>query len=108
LDELALHSVKPPGGKPSRGVRRGETLLPLDSERADMEARRADEQARLRQDEARRGDEATRLQQDATRRADEATRVAQEAARRAAELEAELARMRAGIERPRRRSKIEK
>jgi len=63
----------------------GETLLPLDSERADMEARRADEATRLQQEEARRADEATRLQQEEARRADEATRLRQEEARRADE-----------------------
>ncbi len=56
--------------------------------RADEQALRADHEVRMRQEEALRADEQAR-------RADEAKRVAEEAARRTAELEAEIARLRA-------------
>ncbi len=104
---------------------RGENLLLFDEElitqesrlrraetrRADAEARLHQEEARLRQEEARRADEEARLRQEEARRADVEARLRQEEARRAdeatqraAELEAELARLRASIDAPSKRS----
>jgi hypothetical protein len=110
----------------------GDMILPLESERGEMEARRADEEAlradeeaRLRQEQTQRADEEARLRQEQTRRADEEARLRQEQARRAdeearmrqeqtrradekarrvSELEAELARLRASINKPSKRS----
>jgi hypothetical protein len=100
----------------------GERLLPFESELVEMETRRASEavhlaeqeaqrrheEASLRKQETRRADEEARRADEETRRADEATRIAQAAAQRAAELEAELARLRAGMDKSsKRRSKSE-
>ena len=85
--------------------------------RADEEARlrqaeasRADEEARLRQAEASRADEEARLRQAEASRADEEARLRQaeasradEQARRVAELEADIARLRAGTATKRRK-----
>jgi hypothetical protein len=83
----------------------GDMILPLESERGEMEARRADEEARMRQEQARRADEEARMRQEQTRRADDATRRADDATRHAEELAAELARMRASLTKRPKRSK---
>jgi hypothetical protein len=89
----------------------GEQLLPFEHELADLEKRRADEEARMRQEESRRADEVARRadeeankRQEESRRADEEankrqeeSRRADDAARRVAELEAELARLKASM-----------
>jgi hypothetical protein len=69
-----------------------------------MKRARADDEARMRQEEARRADNEARMRQEEARRANDEARMRQEEARRAddearraRELEAELARLRASI-----------
>ncbi|HRI68296.1 MAG TPA: hypothetical protein PK156_28900 [Polyangium sp.] len=97
----------------------GEQLLPFESELVELEAQKASEatlraehEARMRQAEAQRADEAlqrvqeeARRADDVSRRLDEETRERENQARRVAELEAELARLRArSEERPKTRT----
>jgi hypothetical protein len=77
--------------------------------RANEEAQRANEEARRANEEARRANEEARLRQQETQQAKEARSIAENALRRACELEAELARLRAIVDkRPQRTSKSAK
>lgn len=88
----------------------GEQLLPFESELVEMQAQRAEEESRraereacMRQEEARRASEEARRADEEARRADEATRLARETALQMAKLEAELAQLRAGTGKRRKR-----
>lgn len=82
----------------------GDDLVPFEHERADQQTRRANEEARRANEEARRADAEARAREEESRRADAEARARQEennradeANRRVAELEAELARLKASL-----------
>ena len=70
-------------------------LRQAEAQRAEHEAQRAEYEALLRQAEAQRADDEARRANEVARRLDEETRAREQQARRVAELEAELARLRA-------------